>query len=81
MQTMKQTTDTYSGMPFRYNSTCLYELRDGSRWLVPERVTSRSTMWLHPGRTPDKLLAALNDGRTWPGERSTYEADLAKIAP
>lgn len=76
---MKITIDTYSGKQFRYNGTCLYRLRDGSLWTVPQRCTSRTNEWLHPGRVPDKLLAALNDGRTWQGHRSTYERDMEAL--
>ena len=60
---MKTTIDTWTGTRFRYNSVCLYRLKDGSEWYVPERQTSRSATWLHPGRVPPKLLAELNPGR------------------
>jgi hypothetical protein len=79
METMRTTTDTYTGKRFRYNGTCAYTLRDGSKWIVPQRMTTRTCEWLHPGRTPDKLLAALNDGRTWTGERRTYDQDMADL--
>ena len=60
---MKTTIDTFTGKPFRYNSVCLYRLNDGSEWNVPERQTSRSATWLHPGRTKPELLASLNPGK------------------
>lgn len=67
---MKTTTDTFTGKPFRWNSTCQYELNDGQRWVVPQRMTNRTAMWLHPERVVPRLLAALNDGRVWKGYKS-----------
>jgi len=62
---MKTTIDTLTGKPFRWNGTCIYELKDGQRWIVPQRMTTRSAEWLHPGRVVPALLAKLNDGRTY----------------
>lgn len=62
---MKRTIDTLTGEPFRWNTTVFYELKDGQCWVVPARCTLRNMDHLHPGRVPAKLLAKLNDGRTW----------------
>lgn len=57
---MRTTTDTLTGKPFRWNSTVVFEMRDGQKIIVPARYTSSTAVWLHPGRTPAALLASLN---------------------
>lgn len=57
---MKTTTDTLTGKPFRYNSTDIHVSEDGTRTVVPARYTQSDAIWLHPNRTPAKLLARLN---------------------
>lgn len=57
--TMRTTTDTYTGKPFRWNATCVHQ-KDGKFIRVPARYTSRTAEWLHPSRVPAKLLAELN---------------------
>ena len=57
---MKTTTDTFTGKPFRWNSTCIYRSDEGQEIIVPERITSRTSEMLHPSRVPASLLAKLN---------------------
>jgi hypothetical protein len=57
---MKVTTDTFTGKPFRWNSVCWVELKDGRAGYVPQRCTTRGCEWLHPDRVPEKLYAKLN---------------------
>jgi len=57
---MRTTRDTFSGKPFRWNAVDVYEAPDGRRIFVPARYTSRTSIWLHPTRTPARLLAELN---------------------
>jgi hypothetical protein len=59
----KTTIDTYTGKPFRWNTTALANDVEGNEWLVPARCTSRDFMHLHPGRVRASLLARLNPGR------------------
>jgi len=76
---MKTTRDTYTGQPFRWNSTCSY-----LGWLVPERMTSRTAQHLHPSRVTPQLLARLNDGRVWcanPRYVNVYLIDRAYGGP
>lgn len=52
---MKQTTDTFTGKPFRWNGT----MRAG-HLNVPARCTPQTAKHLHPHRVPAGLLAKLN---------------------
>lgn len=72
MSEWRTTTDTYTGKPFRWNETVRY---DG--YVVPCKSTKNDSVWLHPSRVPDDLLAELNDGRTYPRmELNLTAADL-----
>ena len=57
---MRTTTDTLTGKPFRWNSTCVHIADDDTRLVVPQRMTTRDANWLHPSRVLPSLLAKLN---------------------
>lgn len=52
---MRTTQDILTGQKFRWNET----LTVGGV-VVPARITSRSSTYLHPSRVPPTLLAELN---------------------
>lgn len=62
---MRTTKDTMTGKPFRWNGTCILKTPHGA-FTVPQRMTSRTSVHLHPSRVPANLLSKLNDGRAWP---------------
>jgi len=53
--TMRTTTDTFTGKPFRYNYVLFV---DGVQTVG--RITRRTNVWLHPTRLPEKLHGSLN---------------------
>lgn len=61
---MRTTTDTLTGKPFRWNSTCTFQDYDGTRTTVPQRMTGRTCTFLHPSRTLPALLRELNPTTT-----------------
>jgi hypothetical protein len=62
---MKTTTDTFTKKPFRWNTTCRAQTKQGD-FIVPARDTRRGeSSHLHPGRVPAKLLQQLNEGKKW----------------
>jgi hypothetical protein len=52
---MRSTTDTLTGTRFRWNNVAFFKGLN-----VPEQCLKRSTMELHPARTPRALLVKLN---------------------
>jgi hypothetical protein len=61
---MKKTQDMFTGASFLWNSTCIVHTREGD-FVVPQRMTSNSAVYLHPARVPKPLLQKLNPDKDW----------------
>lgn len=60
--TLRITTDTLTGKPFRWNDTVQVNTATGPV-IVPARYTTRTAEHLHPDRVTPRLLRELNPAR------------------